>query len=92
MELSRSREQIDSLDRQIVALLEQRLDVAEDIARYKLENGLPVLDETREEEKLAAIRAMCRPETGALLGDVYGHILAASRAWQTRLMEQSHGE
>ncbi len=92
MELSRSREQIDSLDRQIVALLEQRLDVAEDIARYKLENGLPVLDEAREEEKLAAIRAMCRPETATLLGDVYGRILAASRAWQTRLMEQSHGE
>ncbi|MCD7749497.1 MAG: chorismate mutase [Oscillospiraceae bacterium] len=92
MELSQLREQIDDLDRQIVALLEQRLDVAEGIAHYKLENGLPVLDEAREEEKLAAIQALCRPETGDALRDVYVHILAASRSWQTRLMEGSHGE
>ncbi len=91
MELSQLREQIDSLDRQIVALLEQRLDVAEGIARYKLEHGLPVLDEGREAEKLAAIQALCRPETGDALRDVYVHILAASRDWQTRLMEGSHG-
>lgn len=87
MELSRLREQIDNLDSQLAPLLERRLDVAADIARYKKDRGLAVLDASRETEKLAAIRAMCRPDTGDALCQIYQAILAASRAWQTDVME-----
>ncbi len=92
MDITELRTQIDALDNQIISLLEQRLDVADGIARYKLANGLPVLDESREEVKLSAIGEKCRPETQALLLEVYDSILSTSRAWQTQTMEQYHGE
>ena len=90
MELTELREQIDAIDRELVALLERRLDVSAGIGRYKLAHDLPVLDASREAEKLAAIRAMCRPETQAHIDRAFDAILAGSRAYQGQLMEQSH--
>ena len=91
MDLTELRREIDAVDRQLVALLERRLDVSAAIAGYKREKGLPVLDASREAEKLAAVRALCRPETGELIAGLYGPIMAASRTWQTRCMEEENG-
>ena len=91
MELPTLRSEIDALDRQLVELLERRIDVAAAIAAVKAENGLPVLDASREAEKLAAIRALCRPETAELLPDVFRAVMAASRTYQEKLLEERHG-
>ena len=55
MELNELRERIDRVDRQLIQLLEQRMDVAADIAAWKQAAGAPVLDAAREEVKLAAV-------------------------------------
>ena len=91
MELSSLRTEIDALDRQLTELLERRMDIAAQIAACKRERGLPVLDVSREAEKLASIRAMCRPETAELLPGVFEAIMAASRAYQEKLLEDGHG-
>ena len=91
MELNELRERIDGLDRRLVELLERRMDVSSAIADYKAARGLPVLDETREAEKLAAIRALCRPETAEGIADVFRAVMAASRAVQSSRMEERHG-
>ena len=91
MDLSELRIQIDALDRQLAELLERRMDVAAEIAAYKQAHGLPVLDASREAEKLASIRTMCRPETAELVSGVFETVMAASRAWQETLMEGRHG-
>ena len=44
----------------------ERMDIAGDIARYKAEHGLPVLDERREREKLYAVSEKA-PEEAAKL-------------------------
>lgn len=91
MDLVTLRAEIDAIDRELVSLLERRMDVAADIASYKQANGLPVLDASREADKLASIRAMCRPETADLLPDVFRAVMAASRARQEKLLEERHG-
>lgn len=92
MDLNELRNEIDAVDAGLVALLEKRLDVSAAIGAYKKAHGLPVLDRSREAAKIAAVRAMCRPATADLIGDLYDPIMAASRAYQTRLTEEKDGQ
>ncbi len=92
MELNKLREQIDAVDGQLIALLEQRMDIAAAIAAYKKSHGLAVLDAGREAAKTEAVKAQCRPETADLIAGLYGPIMAASRAYQERLMEEQDGQ
>ena len=52
MDMTDYRERIDEIDRELTALFARRMEVAAQIAAYKRENGLPVLDERRERELL----------------------------------------
>jgi chorismate mutase len=92
MELTELRSQIDSIDGQLIALLEQRMDVAAGIVAYKMAHGKPVLDSSREAEKLRDVRAQCRPETARLIGHIFEDIMAASRDYQTTIMEHEYGK
>ena len=91
MELTELREQIDGIDAELLSLLERRMDVAAAIAEVKGRTGKPVLDQAREAEKLARIKRSCREETGNGIAAVFETILAASRAHQTRILEERHG-
>jgi monofunctional chorismate mutase, high GC gram positive type len=55
MNLNHCREKIDSLDTQILALLNRRAEVAKEIGGIKATVGLPIVDETREAEILSSI-------------------------------------
>ena len=55
MELNELRLELDQIDREMVSLFEKRMRVCEDVARWKLENGRPILDASREKEKLQAV-------------------------------------
>ena len=52
MGLDELRVKIDSIDKEIVGLIEKRLDVARDIGLYKKSQGLNILDSSREKEVL----------------------------------------
>ena len=52
MSMDDYRSKIDAIDEEIVKKLEERMRVAEEIARYKKNNELPVLDAMREREKI----------------------------------------
>ncbi|QLD87530.1 chorismate mutase [Natronomonas salina] len=49
MDLDELREEIQTIDREIVELIAQRTYVAEGIAAVKREKGLPTTDESQEE-------------------------------------------
>lgn len=87
MELTELRKEIDIIDRELVALLEKRMDVASSVAAYKKAAGKPILDSGRELEKLQSVNAMCRPETADLITGLFSDLMAASRAYQARIME-----
>lgn len=82
MDLSQYRERIDSIDRELIRLFTERMNIAHGIAEYKVEHHLPVLDAARERAKLAEIASLSdetvRPYTGVL----FSQIFELSRAYQ----------
>ena len=48
MELSEIREKIDAVDDQLLDLFLQRMDLSEEVAAYKNEHHLPILNKERE--------------------------------------------
>lgn len=60
MELSDYRNQIDHIDKELIRLFAERMDVAAEIAAYKKEHGLAVLDPARERAKLLDVAEQTR--------------------------------
>lgn len=55
-ELENLREKIDTIDKEMIALFEKRMDVVADIAAYKIKNNLPVLNQNREDIVISKVR------------------------------------
>ena len=51
-DISKEREHIEEIDKKMAALFEERMKVAENIGKYKIEHGLKIFDPTREKELL----------------------------------------
>ena len=84
MTLEECRELIDGIDRELVGLLRTRLSVSEKVAEYKIANGLPTYDKTREDALLSRISEMAGSDREAILV-IYRAILETSRARQELL-------
>lgn len=89
LNLSGIRTQIDSMDEDIVELLGRRMQLAEQVARYKASHGLPVLDEQREravvEDRSALAAAFGLPPEG--IGELFELIMRMSRERQQEILE-----
>ena len=55
MDLQDYRKQIDAIDNELLRLFKERMDIVRQIALYKKEHDLPVLNAEREKEILDAI-------------------------------------
>ena len=86
MNLEQSRKAIDDIDQQLVKLFTERMACAAEIAAYKKENNLPVLDAGRERQKLAAISEMAPDDLENSARCLYSLIFSLSRAYQHRLL------
>ena len=83
------RAEIDGIDRQLVALFEQRMAVTEQVGRYKLANGIPVLDRSREEQVLAGKVALLEDKSlSEDVTDLFEAIMAISRRQQQLLLDE----
>ena len=60
------RDEIDVIDKQIVALYQQRMQIAAEVAEYKIETGKKVFDKDREMEKLATLSALSTESASCL--------------------------
>lgn len=56
-DIKKLRKRIDEIDEKLLKLYEERMDVVGSIAKYKIENSLPVYDAKREDEKLDEVFA-----------------------------------
>lgn len=86
MDLSDYRIKIDEIDEQLTRLFTQRMEVAADIARYKQEHGLPVLDSSREKKKLLSVAEIVPEQTRDYTLSLYSLLFELSRSYQTRLL------
>ena len=88
-ELKGYRDQIDTIDRQLADLFQQRMDVVDRVGQYKLAHNMPVLDARREQEVLAAKAALARDEgVSADLAALFENIMAISRRRQRKLVQE----
>ncbi len=86
MEQNGYRDRIDAIDEQLVKLFSERMEVAKEIAAYKKENHLPVLDMKREKEKLRAVEEASPEEVKEYSRLLYQLMFELSRAYQIRLI------
>ncbi len=87
MELSECRERLDVIDKKILRLFEERIELAKNVAEYKMEHNRPVLDIKREEKKLEAISAMCEePEYEQSARELFNQLMSMSRKLQYKML------
>ena len=86
MKIDDLREKIDDIDNQLVELLKDRLAVASSIAEYKKENGLPVLDRSRERELLNKVSKKAGEEFDSEVRTFFNDLMGISRAYQSKLL------
>ena len=86
MDLNDYRRQIDEIDTQLLALFAQRMEVAVGIAAYKKEHGLPVLDSSRERQKLLDIAAKSPDAVKEYAVSLYSLLFELSRGYQNRVL------
>lgn len=84
MELKDYRAQIDAVDDEIVRLFQKRMDIAANIAAFKKENGLPILQTAREREKLADVTGKAREDMQSYLRVLYSLLFELSRTYQEK--------
>lgn len=87
-DLKQLRVEIDRIDRQLVDLFKERMEVARGVAEYKIANGMPVLDPERERQVLEAKANMVdEPEMKADVNKLFETIMSMSRAHQRAIMK-----
>ena len=92
-ELELLRQEIDGVDRALVDLFLQRMDIAQRVGEYKLRQGIPVLDAAREQVVLESKRALApSEETAREVGTLFEALMGISRARQQRRLGNQTAE
>lgn len=87
IDLQNSRNHIDEIDRKIVALFEERMEVAAQVAEYKIHTGKQVLDTKREQDKLDTLQSLTHNPFNSLgVRELFQQIMTMSRKKQYQLL------
>ena len=89
MKLEEIRNEIDSIDEELVSLFIRRMNCAEEVAKYKKENNLPILDASRERALLNKISDLAGEEFEEYTRTLYSTILSLSRSYQHKATNES---
>ena len=92
MELSDYRKKLDEIDEEMLRLFSDRMNIAAQIASWKQENSLPVLDARREKEKLRRIEEMSDPELSDYSFTLFSMLMELSRSRQNRILHRESPE
>ena len=92
MELSDYRKKLDEIDEEMLRLFSERMNIATQIASWKQENSLPVLDARREKEKLQRIEEMSDPELSDYSFTLFSMLMELSRSRQNRILHRESPE
>ena len=85
--LEKQRAEIDAIDREILALFERRMQVVVDVARIKKENGIAILDASREKEVIAKVQSYLKDDhLKEELAEVYETLMKVSKDYQKKRM------
>ena len=86
MDLSEIRSEIDIIDAQLVELYKKRMTLSANVAEYKRENNMPILDSSRERALLNKVSELSGEEFEEYTRTLYSTILDLSRAYQHKIL------
>ena len=78
-DIEKNRDRIDTIDNQVFDLLIDRLDAVTTIGHIKKEEGLPVLDQNRENIIYAKIDAKFSAIEADFLKNIYQSVITESK-------------
>ena len=82
-EILKIRKEIDEVDDKLLELFEYRMELVSKVAEFKKNNGLPVYDPAREEEKLNLLRQSVKDKKNQdAVTELFSQIMAISRRAQ----------
>ena len=88
-ELENLRERIDTIDKEMIALFEKRMDVVADIAAYKIKNKLPVLNQNREDIVVSKVKSTVKNKDYAdSAADLIKDIMEISKKFQQKIISK----
>lgn len=83
------RDQIDMIDREMVRLFEERMDICRQVAEYKIANGKKVLDRTRELQKLDTLGGLAHSDFNRHgVQELFQQIMSMSRKLQYQMLAE----
>ena len=87
-DLSQCRAELDAIDRQLVALFEERMRISRDVALYKHENHMNILDASREDAVLQSRAALITEDVlRQPTVQLFREIMRLSREEQRRVLD-----
>lgn len=87
-ELETIREEINNIDNEILELLEERMELAQEIGEYKKEHGIDILDKARE----AQVLEHCKQHTSLspeFVEKIFKEIMEESRKVQEHVISKN---
>ena len=87
--LENLREKIDTIDKEMIALFEKRMDIVADIAAYKIKNNLPVLNQNREDIVVSKVKSTVKnKDYSDSAADLIKNIMEISKKFQQKLISK----
>ncbi|MGX6961868.1 chorismate mutase [Vagococcus xieshaowenii] len=87
--MENARRKIDDIDHQLVALLEERMQVVEEVISIKKAQTREVLDEDREKDVLKKVSACIKhKEYEPCILAIYEEILTVSKVYQVKKLTE----
>lgn len=91
--LEELRREIDDVDKKLVELFQKRMEIVSNVAKYKIENDLPVLNSLREEEVINKnINYLENKELQNYLREFYIHLMNLSKDYQKQKIDEEKEE
>ena len=90
-ELDDHRKEIDSIDKELIALFERRMDVAVKVGEYKKKNKLPIFNGKREEEVIEKNIKMLNNSSYSDIGrSFFENLMELSRSLQANIIQENN--
>lgn len=88
-ELENLRERIDTIDKELIVLFEERMNVVNDIAEYKIKNNLPILNQNRENIVVSKVKSTVKNKdyTDSAI-DFIKDIMEISKKFQQKIISK----
>lgn len=86
--LEQLREKMDAVDEEIIRAFRKRMKISSEIAKYKKENGLLILDIDREKSKLDRIVKNEEDELSAFISKLYLVLADLSKEYQKMIFSR----